>query len=287
MENKNFDIFEIIKNQHKLAQFFFEQNKTIIVFAEENFYCWDVEKTLWLKTKKDRIINKISDYFTKYLDNLYLDNLKASITTGDIHVKFGNALNRVGGDKFTLGICRYCPVLFLNDDFMKNLDFTKHIINFKNGKLNLKNGDFSKRTIIDHYSQCLNYDYDTDIDDKIVSHTRTIFYRICNCDETLYNFVMSFLGYCITGETNLQHFLYILGISASNGKSSMLDIMSIVFNIYVRMIDNEAFEVDYKDRKKQFIHCRVPNRLVYVEEMSKKTVDVALSLLRRPHSPSL
>ena len=114
MENQkqNFDIFEIIKNQYKLAQFFFEQNKTIIEFAEENFYCWDVEKTLWLKTKKDRIINKISDYFTKYLDNL-----KASITTGDKLRVLGDALNRVGNDKFTLGICRYCPVLFLNDDF--------------------------------------------------------------------------------------------------------------------------------------------------------------------------
>ncbi len=87
MENQNFDIFEIIKNQYKLAQFFFENNKSIIVFAEENFYCWDVEKTLWLKTKKDRIINKISDYFTKYLDNL-----KASITTGDEYKKIWRSI---------------------------------------------------------------------------------------------------------------------------------------------------------------------------------------------------
>ena len=129
----------------------------------------------------------------------YLDKLKASITTGDKIKALGDAMNRVGSDKFARGICDYCPVLFLNDDFMKNLDFTKHIINFKNGKLNLKNSDFSKRTITDKYSKCLNYDYDTDIDDKIVSHTRSIFYKICNCDESLYNFVMSFLGFAFVG----------------------------------------------------------------------------------------
>ena len=244
MEIQNFDIFEIIENQFKLAQFFFENNKSIIVFAELNYYCWDEIQTLWVEKKKNSIVSKITNYFTNYLENL-----KSKITDGNKLILLGKSKNRVGNSKFASGIFDYCQELFINDDFMKTLDFTKHIINFKNGKLNLKNGEFSKRTITDIYSKCLNYDYNPDISNDIVAHIRNIFFRICNNDEELNNFVLSFLGYCITGETDLQHFIYILGISASNGKSTMLDIMHKCFNIYVYQLANNTFEVDYKDRK--------------------------------------
>ena len=47
-----------------------------------------------------------------------------------------------------------------------------------------------------------------------------IFKRICNDDIKMFNFMLSWFSYCITGETKEQKSLFTIGLKASNGKST-------------------------------------------------------------------
>ncbi len=85
---------------------------------------------------------------------------------------------------------------------------------------------------------------------NIKNKIKLMFMRICNCDDILYSFIMKWLAYCITGETKLQKFLLILGC-AGNGKSTLLDIMEMVFPIYVTKTQSNTFDASYKNAFKQ------------------------------------
>jgi hypothetical protein len=128
------------------------------------------------------------------------------------------------------------------------------MINFKNGQLNLKNGEFKSREKSDYVSRSLNYNYEISEDENIKSKVELILKRICNCDETLYSFALKWLAYCITGETNLQKFLLLLGL-AGNGKSTLLEIMEIVFPIYVSKLDHKTFNERYEKAYNRFSHA--------------------------------
>ena len=91
-----------------------------------------------------------------------------------------------------------------NKKFYKKLESIKNVINFKNGYINLQTGEFHKRVETDYFIKCLDYDYTNEIDEKIRDEIIKIFKQICNDDEQMFNFMMSYFSYCLTGETREQ-----------------------------------------------------------------------------------
>jgi phage/plasmid-associated DNA primase len=125
------------------------------------------------------------------------------------------------------------------------LDTVRHMINLKNGQLNSKNGEFKSREKSDYVIRTLNYYYEISEDENIKNKIESILKKIYNCDKTLYAFILTWLAYCITGETNLQKFLLLLGL-AGNGNSALLEIMEIVVPMYVSKLDHKTFNERYE-----------------------------------------
>ena len=172
-------------------------------------------------------------------------------------------------------------IIFDTNDKMKNC------LNFKNGLLELNkikiinnNLDFTdafrKRTEDDYVTQFLNYDFQFQVDSKIMNEIDTIYSKI-NPDKTEKEFIYSWFAYCLTGITNQQVFLTSIGYSAQNGKSTQSKIHFRVLPLYSHKLDKRTFNLNYSKQHKQIIHFdSTPIRYVYIEELDQKQLDQSL-----------
>jgi len=129
--------------------------------------------------------------------------------------------------------------------FLEKLDSDPEVINFKNGCYNLKTKEFRKRNNKDYYTKCLNYDYTEDINIDITNEILKTLRQICNDDEKMFKFMLSFFGYSLTGETKEQKSLFTIGIQASNGKSTFSKIFETCFQPYVSKVSNNFLKINY------------------------------------------
>ena len=261
--------FQLMDNQYELAKFFIEKSNAELKHTKTEWYAWNIETTLWELQTKDHMTSKIAKFYTHHLTSLL-----NTTQDGLVIQKLGKLLSKISDFKYSKNIYNHCTSMAYDKIFECLIDATRHTINFLNGVLNLKNGEFRIRNITDYYSKCLNYDYSNIVSISIISDIKRIFLRICNNDIKMYNFAMSFFGYAITGEITEQLCMFFLGYSASNGKSTMLEIIHKVFDdIYCFKLNKDTFELGNKVRHKQIISCQKPVRIVYVEELSQKHLD--------------
>ena len=183
-------------------------------------------------------------------------------------VKIGTAVN-------IKNIAKTFIRLVVDETFLPKLDLRIDQINFMNGIVNLKTGKYRKRNATDYVSKYLSYDYSKTIDQQVYGHVKQMVTNICNDDPQVYEMMLSFFGYCLTGETKTQYFNYIVGYSAQNGKSTILETMfQTAFDIYTYKMDNSVFAENYTMRHKQYINLRHPIRLAYVAELDDNKLDV-------------
>ena len=162
--------------------------------------------------------------------------------------------------------------LTLTHEEQTNLNRLENYLNFRNCKLDLKTLEYSDRDEDDFVTEFLDYDFKPKANKKIKEEIKTILKQICNNTDEDYNFIMSYLGYCITSETKEQKYLNVVGPSASNGKSTLIKLMEAVFNIYTFKSDKRLFSESFGKSHKYFSGMK-NKRIVYIEELDKKKID--------------
>lgn len=161
-------------------------------------------------------------------------------------------------------------------DFMEKLDSDNEVINFKNGCFNLKYKQFRQRTKNDFFTKCLNYDYTDNINENTKNEILKTLKQICNDDDKMFEFMMSYFGYSLTGETKEQKSLFTIGLRASNGKSTFSKIFESCFQPYVSKVSNNFLKINYSNFHKEMAELK-GIRYVYIEELPKNSpLDVDL-----------
>jgi hypothetical protein len=149
-------------------------------------------------------------------------------------------------------------------------------IQFNNGVFDLKTKKLRKRLKTDYVTQILNYDYiaKEQIAPDIKQEVESFFQKL-QPDVEQRKFTLSYLAYCITGNTGHQIMKCNIGYSASNGKSTEVAIHQKCFPIYTVKLDKRTFNTSFEKRHKQFLQLvRQPIRLAYIEELDRKQLDV-------------
>jgi len=85
---------------------------------------------------------------------------------------------------------------------------------------------------------------------------------------------MKYLAYQITGLNDIQKALFIIGSSASNGKSLLAEYMIDTFQNYTHKLPSDAFSVKYDQFHKQMDRMRAPCRFAVIEELKDEQMDV-------------
>lgn len=148
-------------------------------------------------------------------------------------------------------------------------------LNFKNGKLNLKTSEFCDRTKDDFVTEYLDYDFQIKPNKSIKQEVTEVLKKICNSSDDDFDFIMRFLGYCITSETKEQKYLNVVGETASNGKSTLIKLMEEALPIYIFKAKKDLFSEAFSKGHKYFAQTK-GKRIVYIEELDKKKVDADL-----------
>ena len=150
---------------------------------------------------------------------------------------------------------------------------TRHFFQFRNGAYDLKAGTFGPRTKQMFVTEYLPYDYCDSPDAHKVSKLRKLFKQVLPQPAIRKGF-LRWRGYCLTGETKAQCFVFNVGFTAGNGKSTMFQLFRDAFPMYCRTLNNKTFNQDSREYQKALSALlNLPCRLVVIEEMGKDNLD--------------
>lgn len=159
-------------------------------------------------------------------------------------------------------------IKYLNDNFFLNkLDSTKNQLVFKNGILNLTNGQFKDSIEYNDYvSKTIPFDYSKSSKEEL-DIIRNIFFKICNANDEQTDYYSSILGYSLTGNASLEKsFWCLLGQSGNNGKTTILDALTSIMPEYCSKVSNKAFYESTSSNRHKHLSKMRGARIYYVEE---------------------
>jgi len=114
----------------------------------------------------------------------------------------------------------------MNSISQKDLDTHHHLLTVKNGTLDLRIGQLQAHRKEYYITKLVDFDYNP----KTKCPTFKAFLnKIFEDNVELIDFIQSFFGYCITGETKEQLFCIGYG-SGANGKSTLLETVSYILS---------------------------------------------------------
>lgn len=259
---------DCIENQNDtyIARLFADITKTKVVCIdiENGFFYKFNEKTLlyeFIGKKGFNIIVK------NELDN-YLSNVK-KINTDK---RLDKLLTYVLNTKTSQNVSMACMEQIYDKSFIDKLDNNTNEFHFANGYVDLKTGKFYTRTKDNFISKCNNYNYMTEKTPelmKAIEHLTGTMRKICNDNDDIFEFMQHFGGYTLTGENSEQLCLFLVGLSAGNGKSTLIDMFKLAFPNYTYKMNRESIEAGKSKVHKDLSNCK-GIRLVYIEELENK-----------------
>ena len=275
-ENNENKFMEILENggQLEIAQYFKEQNKDSVKYSrkEKAFYVFNETENIWKRDDDYKMILFKVGSFIQNSIRTEIDKALDAKKNKDAS-NYAKLLCKCTREKFVKEIISYCQAVFDNEKDIEQFDEKRHLISFKNGVFDLIEKKFRERTKEDLLTNCLSYDYNETKNKKIQKEIAEIIEHIANDNKEDYNSLLSYAGYCLTGETKEQMFLMIIGHTASNGKSTFMNMLCQAFEFYCFKPATETFNKNYGKAHKQFKNMKKPVRLIFVEEIDQEHID--------------
>lgn len=257
-----------------------------IVYCNDCWYNFDRTKRLWKKGKPIHyVVSNIIDYFEQYisffnevyeLKNAIFDKYNVSEDyrkeknieeNRDNSIKLCKKIQR-DADKpgFTSHFLGHLTSLLRDDTFVDKLDICKYKLAFKNGILDLTNGEFNTHigpeTMISKYIE-LEYKNSSEEELKKIGD---IIFKICNANEDHKHYYSMAIGQSLTGDASLlKAFFALVGQKGNNGKTTILDSLNVIMPCYVGKISSKSLYEGCSSRHK-YISSIKGLRVIYVEE---------------------
>ena len=283
MSNENNVNLKILNfSELELAQHYLDNNKDNYRASYDD-ECNLIKLYEWCnKLKIFKCINKhtlgltISNFYKKIKDNYDIDVIcddKEKMKEFQRVIKF---IKSIGGRNKMLNLASLTIDLLITQTKNYNEDDERntHLLNFRNGCYDMKHNIFRERNKNDFVSVYMDYDYKK-TEPRYINKIKEIINNISNDDKQTLEFILSYLGYCLTGETKEKKFLILYGPSASNGKTTLQEIFSKCLKCYSFKIDRETFNYKFDKFHKQLIQSCRPKRMVFLEEMNKNKLDIS------------
>jgi phage/plasmid-associated DNA primase len=275
MNNKIFNQSEYLRdaieeeNHDNLALLWIDITKSNIKCVDCEgyiFYQFDTTTLLYKRIKINAFTEVVKQELKAYLKEVMKMNTDSRLK---------KLVTNIGNKCRSSDISKVIAVKIFDDKFLEKLDNNIDVINFKNGYVNLKSGEFQPRTTNDLYSIALNLNYDSNKNEKIINDIKKDLIRNCNDDEEFLEFMLAWLGYCLTGHTGEQKSLWATGHLASNGKSTLCKIFCNAFEEYCYKFTSKSLNDGYSKLHKEMAECK-GKRYTYIEELDQKKLDTSI-----------
>ena len=270
-----------IENTYELAKTFYP------IFFKEVKYCnecWIVlnkSTNLWNTVKKPNIYiySKLVHGLNNFKKDLDIELKKAQeIDDEDLISCYKKKIEIHNKNYLTIDhsgwINRFKENLaeFVKDDtFESKLDNNPYEIVFKNGIYDIRTKEFKNKIYPSNFlSKTLEFDYNENINEENIDYIHNEITKICNMNKECKDYYLSILAYALCGDPSKYEDIYcLIGQSASNGKSKLIEALMEILPIYVGKSNVKVFESTF-DKKHKFMMDFTNYRLLYLNEFDEK-----------------
>ena len=284
---KNFTLYDV-SDTYNICEKYYKYISRTIKYCNDLWYILDSKTNLWKNVKE------VQPYFLRIL-RIGLKNgrdiikNKLIIATQEENTYKIEEINKEL-EKQNKNFCNMDKSSFCNrfkknitefitdNEFDKKLDDESYIFAFKNGIYNIKDKTFRSGIYpSDDLSKTLDFDYDENIDNEKIKFIHHEITKIGNMNEICKDYYLSILAYALCGDPSRYEDVYcLIGQSASNGKSKLIEALMDILPIYVGKSSVKVLESEY-EKKHKFIVSFADYRLLYLNEFDeKKTIDSQL-----------
>jgi phage/plasmid-associated DNA primase len=270
--------------QSTLAEYFLSKEKDNIYIMKKNgIYTWNDTTKLWSNDDEEPLTP---------LQNIVRNFIKAEITKDydtveaitDSHIKSKLKQKLIQVQKSWTGIdilaklaktirdIANCERMYPDIEF----DSNPEVWNFNNGQLNIRTGEFRERVRDDHISVCLPDDYSPEINESIVRHILELLKQNFNDSDEQLNAQLSWMAYSLTGDKSIQRYFCYIGAGASNGKTTLLEIITKTFPKYAVMLAPDTFSKTAIKNGGSLAMLQQPLRMTYIEELQEEELNAGL-----------
>jgi hypothetical protein len=273
---------ENIKDLYQCSILIASKLKDTVILCNEQWFVLQ-STNLWNKVKDPTF--QITTQIRKYIDynNARLSNDLTKCDDDEQHklilkqIKLWiECYTLINGSGYMTPLMKNLRPQLTDNEFETKLDVLKYQVAYKNGILDLKSLYFREGIFgSDYITKTIPYNYEasTEADRAIVLKELL---KICNMKQEHLDYYLSYLGYAMTGDSQrLQQFWYMLGQTASNGKSVIFEALMEIIPNYIVKIENTAFEMGNNAIHKEVATWRGA-RIGWVNELTKKKQDAEL-----------
>jgi len=184
-------------------------------------------------------------------------------------------MSTVCKSSYSSHVIKFLKTQLRDDNFLEKLDEQEYKIAYSNGVLDFKTNQFIPEIRQDEFiSKTIPFEYERASDEDI-EYVRHELKKICNFNDEHLEYYLSMLGYIFTGDpTKEQLFWYILGQSASNGKSVVFEILQSIMPDFVRGAVSNILDTG-SDLKKEAANWN-GLKLLWLNEVSAAKKDTEL-----------
>ena len=255
----------IIDGPKAVIESIIDDLKSVLVYSNKNWYHCGPTNVWRVCNKPDihfqnAICKKLDEYICELAETKpadYNEKIKSSVA-------IKKQIDKKG---FNTQLTDYGVELLNEKKFYSKLDMNRGYLAFKNGMYDLQTAEFRKGFKPDDFVlTTLDYEFPKR-DTNQISKVKTLFKRICNNSDERMDFVMRVLGYSLTGFSyKEQMYFTFVGITAANGKSSLLEALAFVFPEFVEVLESDTFMKGNSTKHKSLanIHSK---RIIYTEEL--------------------
>lgn len=253
-------------------------------YCNDRWYCYDTVECLWNVSKDPthlfiKILNKYLNWnIAKISKKLAEAAVGDEISSDDMKYRnqFIAALSEFDKSSTSSQMKKHFQHLINEKDFTSQLDNHKDCLVFADGIYNMKTQQFRKGLRYDDMlSFKLPYKYrEATSADK--ERAKNIIMNICSNQEWRYEYYIKALGYALTGNATAEQVaFFLIGRTASNGKSTPLEILTKMLPCYVRKMNPETFADGNKDFHKNIKHI-IGARIAWFNEIGKRKINIEL-----------
>jgi P4 family phage/plasmid primase-like protien len=215
-----------------LAELYALENRNRVVCTSQHsstleFYIFDETSSLW----KESSGNDIKRHFSLTMEDIllplhkyYTHKINSATQTEQENLwvakRFALAkiMKHTHNNACAKNVLPYISSVLYDKDFFIKLNKTPHLLSVANGVIDLRTSQLIKREASHYFSYCLSINYNPIAD---ITGWKKYFNQVFQNDQEVIEWLQTYLGYTLSGETNLQRVVVLWG-SGSNSKSILL-----------------------------------------------------------------
>ena len=282
-DNYFITIESFIKGALTIAECIAPKLEQHLKWSNEKWFMFYHKSSLWMETKEPshiivQMIHKHIDYSiqVKIAERTKTEDTEQQKRITDDIQKYSLMYGRVDGAGFYSMITKHLKTILYDSEFYYKLDNNPYKIAFLDGIYDMKTNTFREGyNEYDYITKTIPFEY-TEPTQEQTKFVSDVIFKICNCNQSHFNYYLGVLGQALLGDAELEKALYFcVGVGGNNGKTLIFEALANIMPNYVSKIERKTFEKGYTKAHKHLAGTK-GKLIVYVEELSTKEQDIEL-----------